>query len=69
MTPDQLKNIADAAGLPEALADRLRGDTPEEVAKDAAALVEALPPACRLEPRAAAKAADDAEYARFFPNH
>ena len=69
MPPDELKNIAAAAGLPEALADRLRGATPGEVAADAEALAEALPAACRLDPEAAAKAADDAEYARFFPNH
>ncbi|EFP59515.1 hypothetical protein HMPREF0321_2478, partial [Dermacoccus sp. Ellin185] len=53
----------------EALAARLRGATPGEVAADAEALAEALPAACRLDPEAAAKAAEDAEYARFFPNH
>lgn len=53
MNRDDLLKIADAAGLPEALADRLRGDTPDEVAKDAAALVAALPDRCALEPGAA----------------
>lgn len=37
------RDIADKTGLPAAFANRLRGETPEELEEDAKALLEALP--------------------------
>jgi hypothetical protein len=47
---DQKRKVAEKVGLPSALADRLHGETPEEMEADAKAILEALPKPAAPEP-------------------